>query len=59
MLAVVDGDAFGLDIVSVYKYGSTAMAHERETLAAPRLQWAGIMGSELAQYVFLTSVRSS
>lgn len=55
MLALVDGDAYGLDIVSVYKYGSKSMAHERETLIAPRLQWAGIMGSELAQYVFLTS----
>ncbi|KAK7692667.1 hypothetical protein QCA50_004300 [Cerrena zonata] len=50
IIALVDADAYGLDIVSVYKYGSRSMAHERETLIAPRLQWAGIMGSELAQF---------
>ncbi|KAI0371147.1 DNA topoisomerase IV, alpha subunit [Pilatotrama ljubarskyi] len=48
ILALVDGDAYGIDILSVYKYGSTSMRHEREHLAAVRVQWLGLWSSELA-----------
>ena len=43
----------------MYKYGSQSMVHERETLAATRLEWAGIIGSELSWYVCPVSVSSS
>ncbi|KAI0829683.1 DNA topoisomerase IV alpha subunit [Trametes gibbosa] len=48
ILGLVDGDAYGIDILSVYKYGSTSMQHEKEHLAAPRIQWLGLWASELA-----------
>ncbi|KAJ7772623.1 DNA topoisomerase IV alpha subunit [Mycena maculata] len=50
VLALVDGDPYGLDILSVYKYGSHAMAHEDEKLAAPRVKYLGVLASELASY---------
>jgi meiotic recombination protein SPO11 len=49
LLALVDGDPYGLDILAVYKYGSRAMAHEAEKLAAPRVKYLGVFASELAR----------
>ncbi|THH16589.1 hypothetical protein EW146_g4075 [Bondarzewia mesenterica] len=37
ILVLVDGDAFGLDIASVYKFGSHALRHESGKLAAARV----------------------
>lgn len=48
ILALVDGDAYGIDILSVYKYGSARMNHENEHLAAARVEWIGIWATELA-----------
>ncbi|KAJ7747262.1 topoisomerase acting in meiosis [Mycena metata] len=50
LLGMVDGDPYGLDILSVYKYGSRAMAHEADKLAAPRVKYLGVFVSELASY---------
>jgi DNA topoisomerase VI subunit A len=47
VVALVDGDAHGLDIVSVYKFGSVALRHEADKLAAPRVECIGIWASEL------------
>lgn len=51
ILALVDADPYGIDILSVYKYGSASMAHERDTLAASRVKWIGVMASELSESV--------
>jgi meiotic recombination protein SPO11 len=51
IVALVDGDAHGLDIVSVYKFGSVAFRHEAHILAAPRVECIGIWASELASQV--------
>ncbi|KAH9855196.1 DNA topoisomerase IV alpha subunit [Lenzites betulinus] len=48
ILCLVDGDAYGIDILSVYKHGSKSMQHENENLAAPRIQWLGLWATELA-----------
>ncbi|KAF7983767.1 hypothetical protein HWV62_18966 [Athelia sp. TMB] len=48
-MALVDGDAFGLDILSVYKYGSVSMRHESAKLVASRVEWIGVWASELAR----------
>jgi DNA topoisomerase VI subunit A len=48
VVALVDGDPHGLDIVSVYKFGSMALRHEANTLAASRVECIGIWASELA-----------
>ncbi|KAF8499812.1 Spo11/DNA topoisomerase VI subunit A [Russula emetica] len=50
VVALVDGDAHGLDIVSVYKFGSVALHHEADKLAAPRVGCIGIWASELASF---------
>ncbi|KAN0091017.1 Spo11/DNA topoisomerase VI subunit A [Tylopilus felleus] len=47
IMGLVDGDAYGLDILSVYRYGSQSMRHENEKLAAHRIQWLGVRASEL------------
>ena len=56
ILALVDGDAYGIDILSVYKYGSMRMKHENEHLAAARVQWLGLWGRELASYVSVVTL---
>ncbi|KAI9509183.1 DNA topoisomerase IV alpha subunit [Russula earlei] len=50
VVALVDGDAYGLDIVSVYKFGSLALRHEADKLAVPRVECIGIWTSELASF---------
>ncbi|KAI0342034.1 DNA topoisomerase IV, alpha subunit [Trametopsis cervina] len=47
IVAVVDGDPYGIDILSVYKYGSSSMSYQ-DDLDAPRIRWGGIMASELS-----------
>ncbi|KDQ57581.1 hypothetical protein JAAARDRAFT_130546, partial [Jaapia argillacea MUCL 33604] len=47
LAALVDGDPYGIDIMSVYKFGSASLRHENEKLAARRIHWLGIWGSEL------------
>ncbi|KAI0312313.1 Spo11/DNA topoisomerase VI subunit A [Amylostereum chailletii] len=49
ILALVDGDAYGLDIVSTYKFGSQALRHEEHILAAERVECIGLWASELAK----------
>lgn len=52
IMALVDGDPYGLDILSVYKYGSRALKHENERLAAgDRVVWIGIWASEFSRCV--------
>jgi len=48
IMALVDGDPYGLDIMSVYKNGSRSLTHENSSLAAPRVQWLGVRASELS-----------
>ena len=44
---LVDFDPDGLAILSTYKYGSIAMAHENGDLCAPRLGWLGLRSEHL------------
>ena len=44
--ALVDADPHGFEIMVVYKYGSLALAHE-PNLAAPSLQWLGVLPSDI------------
>lgn len=50
ILALVDADPYGLDILSVYKYGSWATVHEGDTLIAPRIELLGIKITEMQEY---------
>jgi len=47
ILALVDADPYGLDILHVYKYGSYATVHESDTLTAPRVELLGIKITEI------------
>ena len=58
LVALVDGDAYGLDIVSVYKFGSVALRHETPKLAASRVECIGVWASELASQVHHPSMES-
>ncbi|KNZ76682.1 Meiotic recombination protein rec12 [Termitomyces sp. J132] len=46
ILAMVDGDPYGIDILSVYKFGSRGLQHEKS--ATDRIIWLGLRSSELA-----------
>jgi len=46
ILGFMDADPYGLDILSIYKYGSRAMQHENEWMAAGRIRWLGLRASE-------------
>ncbi|KAG8992790.1 endodeoxyribonuclease [Tulasnella sp. 427] len=50
ILALVDADPHGIEILSVFKYGSLAMNHQKNTLSSPRMQWIGVFASELRRY---------
>ncbi|KZP09889.1 DNA topoisomerase IV, alpha subunit [Athelia psychrophila] len=47
VMALVDGDAYGLDILSVYKHGSAKLRHLDLKLAAGRIEWIGVWASDL------------
>lgn len=49
LLALVDADAYGIDILSVYKFGSQGLRHENLKLAAERVEWVGVLASELTE----------
>ena len=50
-VTLVDGDAYGLDIASVYKFGSVRLRHESPRLAVPRIECIGVWASELTLQV--------
>ncbi|KAH7342004.1 Spo11/DNA topoisomerase VI subunit A [Rhizoctonia solani] len=47
ILCLVDADPHGMDILSVYKFGSRTMAHE--DLAAERVEWVGVKREDIAK----------
>jgi len=53
IMALVDGDTYGIDILSVYKHGSISLQHENAKLAAERVEWLGVWASELELCVFV------
>lgn len=46
LLCLVDSDPHGLEILSTYKYGSSALAFDRANLAVEEVEWMGVKGSE-------------
>jgi len=49
-MALVDADPYGLDILSVYNYGSKALKHENERLAAGgKVVWIGVLATEFSR----------
>nr|ATL75374.1 meiotic recombination protein SPO11 [Diachasma muliebre] len=46
---LVDADPHGIDIMCVYKYGSSALSWENKKLACPTIKWIGIYPSEVSK----------
>ena len=46
----MDGDPYGLDILSVYKYGSQSFQHENARLRAERIEGLGLWMSDMREY---------
>ena len=46
ILCLVDHDPDGIGIMSTYKHGSIALAHESATLAVSSVQWLGVRSSD-------------
>ncbi|KAI9863699.1 MAG: hypothetical protein M1813_003722 [Trichoglossum hirsutum] len=47
--ALVDFDPHGLGILSTYKYGSIALAHENAQLTVSRIRWLGVKSTDLQE----------
>ncbi|ESZ94121.1 hypothetical protein SBOR_5475 [Sclerotinia borealis F-4128] len=45
--ALVDFDPDGIGIMSTYKHGSAALAHENEDLSVPSICWLGIRSTDM------------
>ncbi|XP_076103816.1 meiotic recombination protein SPO11-like isoform X1 [Mytilus galloprovincialis] len=50
MLALVDADPHGIEIMLIYKYGSKALAFESEYLAVPSVRWLGILPTDIKRF---------
>ncbi|QRV74850.1 topoisomerase acting in meiosis protein [Ceratobasidium sp. AG-Ba] len=49
ILALVDGDPHGHEILATYKLGSKSMGHENDELIAPRLEWIGVSMEDIEE----------
>lgn len=49
LYGLMDFDPDGLDILSTYKHGSKALAHQSAELALPSIQWLGVKSAHVGQ----------
>ncbi|CAM1319925.1 SPO11 (predicted) [Pycnogonum litorale] len=49
ILALVDANPHGLEIMTVYKYGSMTMSFCNEELIVPEIKWLGILPSDIVK----------
>ncbi|TGO47738.1 hypothetical protein BCON_0265g00110 [Botryotinia convoluta] len=47
--ALVDFDPDGIGIMSTYKHGSVALAHENKNLSVPSMRWLGLRNKDMMQ----------
>lgn len=47
VLALVDSDPYGLNILSVYMSGSKNMSYDSASLTTPDIKWLGLRPSDL------------
>jgi meiotic recombination protein SPO11 len=43
-------DPYGLEIASIYKFGSYSLSHQNEELAVPSIKWIGLKISRFIEY---------
>ncbi len=49
ILAIMDADVYGFEIMRVYTIGSKALSFEARTLAVPNIKWLGLLPSDLQE----------
>lgn len=47
ILAIMDADVYGFEILRVYSVGSKALSFEASNLAVPNIKWLGLLPSDL------------
>lgn len=47
ILAIMDADVYGFEIMRVYSIGSKALSFEARSLAVPNIKWLGLLPSDL------------
>ncbi|VVC34577.1 Meiotic recombination, Spo11,Topoisomerase 6 subunit A/Spo11, TOPRIM domain,Spo11/DNA topoisomerase VI [Cinara cedri] len=47
VLALVDANPFGIEIMCVYKYGSNTMIQQNEMLSVPSIKWLGVHPTDI------------
>ncbi|XP_056154689.1 meiotic recombination protein SPO11 [Lampris incognitus] len=47
IFALMDSDPSGIEIMSIYKYGSVAMSFEAHSLTVPSVMWLGLLPSDI------------
>ena len=50
VFALMDGDAYGIDIALCYKYGSLNAAYQNHQLVIPEIKWLGINGNDIEEF---------
>ena len=50
VLALVDSDSYGVNILSVYMHGSQNMAYDSSNLTTPDIKWLGVRPSDLDRF---------
>ncbi|MHA2249125.1 MAG: hypothetical protein ACXAD7_02125 [Candidatus Kariarchaeaceae archaeon] len=49
ILAIMDADVYGFEILRVYSVGSKALSFEASNLAVPNIKWLGLLPSDLEE----------
>ncbi|XP_025203511.1 meiotic recombination protein SPO11 [Melanaphis sacchari] len=47
ILALVDANPFGIEIMCVYRFGSSSMIHQNEMLCVPSIKWLGVYPTDI------------
>ncbi|XP_050439053.1 meiotic recombination protein SPO11 [Adelges cooleyi] len=47
ILALVDANPYGIEIMCTYRFGSKEMAHQNEMLSVPCIKWLGVHPSDI------------
>ncbi|KAL9979927.1 hypothetical protein ACROYT_G008447 [Oculina patagonica] len=47
ILALMDADPHGIEILSVYKFGSKALSFDAHSLTVPVIKWLGVLPSDI------------
>lgn len=50
IFGLIDGDAYGIDILLTYKYGSLNSAYQNYQLIVPAIKWLGINSNDILEF---------